>query len=61
MARPAIKKENPLYENKADKPFSPNRARIIKAHDGLEAGVIVIGSEENIRRMVELGFWERCE
>lgn len=59
MARPAIKKENPSYENKADKPFAPNRARVIKAHDGLEVGQVVIGTEENIRKMIELGFWER--
>ena len=38
--------------------ISPNQARVIKAHDGLEVGDIVTKKEDTIKRMVEKGYWE---
>ncbi len=37
---------------------SPNQAKVVKAHDGLEVGDIVTKKEETIKKMVELGYWE---
>ena len=37
---------------------SPNQARVIKAHDGLEVGDIVTKNESTINMMVEKGYWE---
>ena len=37
---------------------SPNQARVIKAHDGLEVGDIVTKNESTIKMMVEKGYWE---
>lgn len=57
------KAETPLYENKAELAPLPNksttRARVIKAHDGLEVGREVITSPSVIEKMVNLGYWER--
>lgn len=77
MARPkSIKAENPSYENKADKavtttqepvvtkaqPVTGNRAKVIKAHDGLTEGMIIITTSSTIDKMVSQGYWERvCE
>ena len=36
--------------------ISPNQARVIMAHDGLEVGDIVTKKEETIKRMVEKGY-----
>ena len=38
--------------------ISPNQARVIKAHDGLEIGDIVNKSEETIKMMIQKGYWE---
>lgn len=37
---------------------SPNQARVIKAHDGLEVGDIITKNESTIKMMVEKGYWE---
>ena len=37
---------------------SPNQARVIRAHDGLEVGDIVTKNESTIKMMVEKGYWE---
>lgn len=37
---------------------SPNQARVIRAHDGLEVGDIVTKNESTIKLMVEKGYWE---
>ena len=39
-----------------------NRAKVIKAHDGLTEGMIIITTSSTIDRMVAQGYWERvCE
>ena len=38
--------------------ISPNQARVVIAHDGLEVGDIVTKSEETIKMMVQKGYWE---
>ena len=37
---------------------SPNQARVIRSHDGLEVGDIVTKNESTIKMMVEKGYWE---
>ena len=59
------KMEQSNYENKKEvAPLLPkvevrNKARVIKAHDGLEEGKIVFRPSNVIDYMVKLGFWER--
>lgn len=61
------KMEQSNYENKKEvAPLLPkekvevrNKARVIKAHDGLEEGKIVFRPSNMIDYMVKLGFWER--
>lgn len=59
------KMEQSHYENK--KEVAPllqevrNKARVIKAHDGLEEGKIVFRPSNVIDYMVKLGYWELCD
>ena len=41
--------------------YAPNRARVIKAHDGLQEGMYLTASEKNIDLMVQNGYWERIK
>ena len=60
----AAKAERPSYENKAVARPAANKAsgfirvRVVKAHDGLEAGAVFTRPERVAREMVNLGFWE---
>lgn len=56
-----IKKETPLYENKADTftPLLSNRAEVIISHDGFDVGLQVISTQGKIDEMVKLGYWKR--
>ena len=56
MAKP---KSNPLPPKEGVIDLkSPNQARVIRAHDGLEVGDIVTKNESTIKMMVEKGYWE---
>lgn len=55
----------PPREDKAVRPAAANkgangylRVRVVKAHDGLEAGAVFTRPERVAREMVNLGFWE---
>ena len=55
----------PPREDKAVRPAAANKAapgfirvRVVKAHDGLEAGAVFTRPERVAREMVNLGFWE---
>lgn len=56
----------PSRENKAVRPAAANksaagfvRVRVIKAHDGIDAGTVFSRPERVAREMINLGFWER--
>ena len=56
----------PPRENKAVRPASANKAatvyvrvRVVKDHDGIEAGTVFTKPERVANEMVDLGFWER--
>lgn len=55
----------PPRENKAVRPASANkgdgfvRVRVVKAHDGLEAGAVFTRPERIANEMINLGYWER--
>lgn len=56
----------PQRENKAVRPACANksangfvRVRVIKAHDGIDAGTVFSKPERVAREMINLGFWER--
>lgn len=55
----------PPREDKAVRPARANKAasgwlrvRVVKAHDGLEAGTVFSKPERVAREMINLGFWE---
>ena len=55
----------PQRENKAVRPAAANKAasgwlrmRVVKAHDGLEAGTVFSKPERVAREMINLGYWE---
>ena len=56
----------PPRENKAVRPAYYNktaggyvRVRVIKAHDGIDAGTVLSRPEVVAKQMINLGFWER--
>ena len=56
----------PQRENKAVRPACANktadgfiRVRVIKAHDGIDAGTVFSKPEAIAKQMINLGFWER--
>ena len=56
----------PSRENKAVRPAAANksasgfvRVRVVKAHDGIEAGTVLSRPDRVAREMINLGFWER--
>jgi len=56
----------PQRENKAVRPACANKAasgflrvRVIKAHDGIDAGTVFSKPEAIAKQMINLGFWER--
>ena len=56
----------PQRENKAVRPAEANktapgfiRVRVIKAHDGIDAGTVFSKPERVAKEMINLGFWER--
>ena len=60
------KADVPPRENKAVRPAAANktapgymRVRVIKAHDGIEAGTVFSKPEAVARQMINLGYWER--
>lgn len=55
----------PQRENKAVRPAAANKAadgwlrvRVVKAHDGIEAGTVFGKPERVAREMINLGYWE---
>ena len=55
----------PPREDKAVRPARANKAasgflrvRVVKAHDGLEAGTVLSRPERVARTMINLGYWE---
>ena len=55
----------PQRENKAVRPAAANKAasgwlrvRVVKAHDGIEAGTVFSKPERVAREMINLGYWE---
>ena len=55
----------PPREDKAVRPARANKAasgwlrvRVVKAHDGLEAGTVFVKPERVAKTMINLGFWE---
>jgi hypothetical protein len=55
----------PPREDKAVRPARANKAasgwlrvRVVKAHDGLEAGTVFSTPERGAKEMINLGFWE---
>ena len=55
----------PPREDKAVRPAAANKAasgwlrvRVVKAHDGLEAGTVFSKPERVAREMINLGYWE---
>ena len=60
----AVSKVTTTQEPKIIKvqPVTGNRAKVIKAHDGLTEGMIIITTSSTIDKMVSQGYWERvCE
>lgn len=61
----AAKAERPSYENKAVARPAANKAsgfirvRVIKSHDGIDAGTVFSKPEAIAKQMINLGFWER--
>ena len=55
----------PQRENKAVRPAAANKAsgfirvRVIKAHDGIDAGTVFSKPEAIAKQMINFGFWER--
>lgn len=55
----------PPREDKAVRPARANKAasgwlrvRVVKAHDGIEAGTVFSKPERVAKEMINLGFWE---
>lgn len=55
----------PPREDKAVRPACANKAasgwlrvRVVKAHDGIEAGTVFSKPERVAREMINLGYWE---
>jgi hypothetical protein len=55
----------PQRENKAVRPAYANkkapgylRVRVVKAHDGIEAGAVFSKPERVAKEMINLGYWE---
>ena len=55
----------PPREDKAVRPATANKAaggflrvRVVKAHDGLEAGAVLSRPQRVAQEMINLGFWE---
>lgn len=55
----------PQRENKAVRPAAANKAasgflrvRVVKAHDGLEAGTVLSRPQRIAQEMINLGYWE---
>ena len=55
----------PQRENKAVRPTYANkkapgylRVRVVKAHDGIEAGAVFSKPERVAKEMINLGYWE---
>lgn len=58
----------PPRENKAVRPASANKTapgfllvRVVKAHDGIEAGTVFSRPERIAKEMIDLGYWEPYE
>jgi len=52
------KAERPSYENKAVVPAASVKVRVIKSHDGLERGEIIVRPYEVAKTMQDLGYWK---